>query len=175
MFVLKDKLNSTNHKVFCELYYEYYSDLRVFLNSYSPNIDLIDDILQETFIEIYNQLDLLINNINPKEHIYKVAIRYSKKLNSIYQKTQTNKEFINETEMIQIPENDYITYIRNTLSDEDYRILELTCIYDYHVSEVARNLKKSYKSVEKRLKRILVKLRRDINLKDFPNYANKNK
>lgn len=153
------RLNIKDSKAFNEVFDKYYLELKKFLLNYSEDKNLIDDILQETFVEVHSRIGALKNSPDCRERIYATAIRYTKKLNNRYYREEVGEipvEMVEE-EVEWIAEN--LEIIKQILSEDEYNLVELIYIKKFRVREVAESIGTTYTALCTKLNRIREKIR----------------
>lgn len=117
-------------KDFADIYEKTYYNLRRFVQGRSNNPVIVDDILQEVYIEVYKHIDDLRNHRNSIGWIYKTADNKIKKLNYIY-----NKHVLNEINL---------DVGRSLIVEEDAGFIELEAYKEILEEDEYRLLLKKY-------------------------------
>lgn len=160
----------TKEKIFRELYEGTYRKLYTFLSRKQMNPDYVDDVVQETFLEAYNKIELLAEHPNPMGWLYLTAKNKMLKIMSEQKEICTLDdgpiEFVEDTRVgaaeykdIEISET-----IRNSVSGEDYEMFRDYYVNGYTHTEVAEKYGLSESSVRMRMSRMKKKLKNNIAL-----------
>ena len=155
-------------KFFEEIYNTTYTGLRKFVCYKSASEVLVDDILQEVYIEVFRHMDQLRMHENVVGWVYKTADYKIKKLNEAYYKYYKKKISTDEwnfayedsalAEIIQSGEYESI------LNEEEFWILTMKYKKGYSHQEIAKIKNISEANSKMKLSRIIKKLKNGIEL-----------
>ena len=148
------------NKKFFEIYEKYKNDIYRLAISYTKNKNDSEDIVQNTFLKYYKNIDK-IENDKIKNWLIKVAINECKNLffKSWYKKVRFFKE--DEEQSIPSYKNKKIEEIFNL--PKKYRIVIHLYYYEnYNVKEISEKLKISESNVKQRLHRARIILREEM-------------
>lgn len=166
-----------------EYLYDKYSLLLLrFINLYVSDKDLAKDILQETFLSLWNARGDLADNTQFDKFLFTIA--KNKSLNAIRTVNnrmkhtisasrlpeKINMEFLGAYEMDSMEEEDLkteITELYNSLPDTYREIFVMSRVDDLTYSQIASELAISHKTVEKKISRVLSILRKKTKEKMF--------
>ena len=84
----------TDEAFFEDIYNDTFEGLKRFVQHKSNNPAMVDDILQEVYLEVFRHIKVLREHVNAVGWVYKTAHNKIKKLNEIY-----NRHSIRETTM----------------------------------------------------------------------------
>jgi len=165
----KNSRNICHSKTFEVIYYTYAKAIRRFLFFKTQDVDVAEDILQDTFVKLWDNcsnvdydkvksyLYSIANNmfLNEKKH-KKVVLKY----NEQYKKHDTHespeyvmleKEFMEKLKktMASLPEKQREVFLLNRIEKKKYK-------------EIADMLNISVKAVEKRMHQALIVMRKEI-------------
>lgn len=165
----KDHYNICHSKTFESIYNQYAKDLRRFIFFKTQDIDQAEDILQETFIKLWDNCDN-VNIDKVKSYLYTVAsnsflniIKHQKVVKKHQQELvnhQTNEspEFI----MLEKEFMDKLEHTINQLPDKQKEVFLLNRIEKKTYKDIAQHLNISVKAVEKRMHLALLVMRKEI-------------
>lgn len=143
-FKIIKKLKSRSSSTFEKVYYQYKN--LIFYHAYSivNNKEDADDITQNTFIKLMQNIDLIDENSSLKALLSKIAINEAI---DVYRKNASRKEVYNE-ELLNNQKDEssndenfnVIISLNNTLENTEAKIVSLKIVYDYSFSEIAEEL-----------------------------------
>lgn len=139
-----------------------YLELRQFIINYCNDFSLVDDILYDTFTNLYDSFNEVKNLPQYKEWIYARAIEYTKKLekkNNVKTDGEVFAESIDKNTVKEwVLKN--LDIIQRLLTDEEYRFIYLYYIDNYTCKEVIdmMNLSFSPETLQTHLTHITTKL-----------------
>jgi len=149
--------DSVDEKMFKRIYYENYNDLCVFLLNYTNDRDLIKDIVQETFLKIWNSRHKISISTSLKNYLRKSVYnnfidnyRIQKKRNFLleaYYKDIVDEHFETDTDII----NEMIDTLNmciDKLPKKCKEVLILSKIKGFKFKELSKKLKISKKTIE---------------------------
>ncbi len=144
-------------KVFAEMYKE----LKLLVYRCSYDKELVEDILQETYLAAYRHADELIDNERYRGWMYATAMNKTKKLNYMNRK---HNECISFEEQIDIgvePEYECMRFsaIKTFLPSEDYELLMRHYDEKYTYNELADIYGKTPSYIKMRVSRMVKKLK----------------
>ncbi len=156
-----------DNDLFKRIYDRTFVRLRKFVIYKAVNSSLVDDILQEVYLEAFRHMDKLKEHENIEGWIYKTAENKTKKLNEIYYKYYHNKSGLEEeityeeralTELIQGEE------YQSILTEDEFLLLMMKYKEGYSHSEIAKMRNITEASSKMKLSRIMKKLKDSIGL-----------
>lgn len=162
-------------RLFKEAYKQYYSDVYRFALSYLiKDRASVDDVVQETFLVLYNKYLKGEEIVYTKAFLLKTANNFIKKRLNEYQKSLT---VISIDEIIEIPSQnedlderlsfeEYSRQISEALSDRDAELFRLRYIEKYSLEEIAEMQGASISTIGTRVHRLrkrLITIIEDIN------------
>lgn len=163
----KMKKAQEDNDLFKIIYDRTFVGLRKFVIYKAVNSALVDDILQEVYLEVFRHMNKLKEHGNIEGWIYKTAENKTKKLNEIYYKYYGNKSGIEEeivyeeralTELIQGEE------YQSILTEDEFLLLMMKYKAGYSHGEIAKIRKITEASSKMKLSRIIKKLKEHMNL-----------
>ncbi len=153
---------------FEEIYNTTFAGLRKFVTYRCTNPALVDDILQEVYIEVFRHIDQLREHENIAGWVYKTANNKTKKLNEVYHRYYSNKTNIEEwnltyeenalAEIIQT--NEY----QSILKEDEFLILMMKYKEGYSHQDIAKIKNITESNSKMKLSRIIKKLKNRIEL-----------
>lgn len=157
----------TEDAFFINIYQETYNNLRRFVQRRSKDPAMVDDILQEVYIEAFRHIEDLKQHENSIGWIYKTADNKIKKLNSIY-----IRHAIHETDLeewgAQVVDNseEFIEFeqYREVLKEDEYEFLMKKYKDGYSHKDLAKMTGNSVAGSKMKLSRILNKLRKNLRI-----------
>lgn len=165
----KDQQNICHSKTFELLYNTYAKDLRRFIFFKTQDIDKAEDILQETFIKLWNNCEN-VNYDKVKSYLFTVAsntflnvVKHEKVVRN-YQKSNANDQTNESPEFIML-EKEFMDKLQRTidaLPEKQKEVFLLNRIEKKTYKEIADQLHISVKAVEKRMHSALLVLRERI-------------
>lgn len=156
-----------SQKQFVEMVFEeMYEELERFLRHYSYDKDLVEDILQETYLAAYNHADELMNNDKYRNWMYATAANKAMKMNKSNRRHYECLSFEEQKDVPVQPEYDVIRFsnLRAIVDATDYDLLMLHFDDKYTYEEIDRLYGTSTSYIKMKVFRILRMLRS--NLKD---------
>lgn len=157
---------NTQEEDFNIIYDETYYNLRRFVKKRSPNCTIIDDILQEVYLEVFRHIDNLKMHENYIGWIYKTADNKIKKLNSDYDYFFLHEIYFDEGKALESTNEyeftDFEKY-RKVLKEDEYELLIMKYNKGYSHKELAKITGRSVAGSKMKLFRIIKKLRKTIN------------
>tara|TARA_B100000809_G_scaffold265364_1_gene323979 strand:+ start:187 stop:699 length:513 start_codon:yes stop_codon:yes gene_type:complete len=167
--MIKELNNICNQKVFERLFNTHAKDLRRFLFFKTRDLDLAEDILQDSFIKLWDNC----NNVNPakaKSFLFTVAknmfFNYKKHEKVVIEHQRRSvKSSNNETPEYLLVEKEFLVKIEEAISDlpeKQKEVFLLSRIEKKKYKEIAEILGISVKAVEKRMHLALIKMKEKI-------------
>ncbi|OUS02511.1 RNA polymerase subunit sigma-70 [Flavobacteriales bacterium 33_180_T64] len=165
----KDQSNICHSKTFETLYNTYSKDLRRFIFFKTQDIDKAEDILQETFIKLWDNCGKVTYE-KTKSYLYTVAtntflntVKHEKVVRKHQQQissleTNESPEFI----MLEKEFMDKLERTINALPEKQKEVFLLNRIEKKRYQDIAEQLDISVKAVEKRMHLALVVMRKEI-------------
>ena len=163
--VQKDK------EFFEEIYNTTYTGLRKFVSYRCTNSALVDDILQEVYIEVFRHIDQLREHENIVGWVYKTADNKTKKLNEVYNKYYNHKTELEEWNLT-YEENELAEIIQTNeyqsiLSEDEFLLLMMKYKEGFSHQEIAKIKNITESNSKMKLSRIIRKLKNGIELQIF--------
>ncbi|WP_299226196.1 RNA polymerase sigma factor [uncultured Psychroserpens sp.] len=165
----KDQHNICHSKTFETIYGSYAKDLRRFIFYKTQDIDKAEDILQETFIKLWDNCSK-VNYNKVKSYLYTVAtntflnmIKHENVVRKHEQSIKTNKT--NESPEFILLEKEFMDKLErtiNALPEKQKEVFLLNRIEKKKYREIAEQLGVSVKAVEKRMHSALIVIREQI-------------
>lgn len=157
----------TKEKFFYKVYDQTYYNLKKYVRRRSADSSLVDDILQEVYLEVFRHIEDLQTHENYVGWIYKTAENKVKKVNSIYNNHVANEIVCCEETMENIAvedrEPDYIVYedLKNILMQDEYELLMKKYVVGYSHKELADMTGNTLAGNKMRISRIIKKLKQN--------------
>lgn len=141
-----------------------YNEITRFVKYYVKDERIIDDIVQETFLEAYRQIELLMEHPNYKGWLYNTAKFKAKYMRSIqYKRDQTQLELDDadtlEHAVFDRHEELFYEELKKRLTPKEYRLIMLKYRYGYTFDEISQKEGISKGACKMRINRILRKLK----------------
>ncbi|WP_299334096.1 RNA polymerase sigma factor [uncultured Psychroserpens sp.] len=165
----KDQHSVCHSKTFETIYQKYSKDLRRFIFFKTQDIDKAEDILQETFIKLWDNCNK-VNHEKVRSYLYTVAtntflnmIKHEKVVRKHQQ--GINNPTTNESPEFIMLENEFMDKLErtiNSLPEKQKEVFLLNRIEKKTYKDIASQLNISVKAVEKRMHLALLVIRRDI-------------
>lgn len=161
----------TNEELFNQIYNDTFTELRRFVQRKSKNPVMVDDILQEVYIEVFRHIKDLRKHENVVGWVYKTAGNKTKKLNELYNRHMireiTIEEWngaIDEKEVMRIVQVDEY---QSVLKEDEFQLLMLKYVEGYSHKELAEIAGISEGNSKIKLSRIVNKLRKNMKIRNF--------
>ena len=160
---------------FNQFFDQNYLSLKQFLKKYCANDNLIEDILQESFSDLYKSFHK-IEYDKRREWIYARAIQHAQALeqkNCMEAVGENPIEADNEhSEKVWVQEN--LDIIREVLTDEEFKLIYLYHVQNYTRKEIVKMLDMPITpdALQMRITRIRAKVRRELKRKTPDWYEN---
>tara|TARA_B100000809_G_C15127932_1_gene527093 strand:+ start:721 stop:1233 length:513 start_codon:yes stop_codon:yes gene_type:complete len=167
--VIKDQQNICQEKTFETVYKRYSKDLRRFIFFKTQDLDKAEDILQETFITLWDNCSK-VEYETVKSYLYKVATNIflnTIKHDKVVRKHQMTVDIhtTNESPEFIMLETEFMEKLErtiNALPEKQKEVFLLNRIEKKKYKEIAKQLDISVKAVEKRMHLALVVMREKI-------------
>jgi RNA polymerase sigma-70 factor (family 1) len=154
--------NALTHDEFQRVFSEWYKSVRNFIYYKCGDMDLADDIAQDSFIKLWENRER-IDRATMKAYLFKIAqnntINYQKRQQLFYkfQKKGTNdREFDTPEKLAEMAE--YETKLKQVISelpDGGREVFLMNRLEDLTYQEIADRLSLSVKAIEKRMSKVL--------------------
>ena len=158
------RLKKSKEVFYNKICLEMYNKITKFVRYYVHDERIIDDIVQETFIEAYNHIDELVEHPNYKGWLYNTA-KYKAKNICVSQQRRDCLQVANvdkiENAIYDNYEDLFFLELKKKLRPKDYHIIELKFKYGYTYEEIAKSEQISVGACKMRMNRIIKKLRAD--------------
>ncbi|MBV1922506.1 MAG: RNA polymerase sigma-70 factor [Flavobacteriaceae bacterium] len=161
--------NICNAETFNKLFQTYAKDLKRYIYFKTKDVDLTEDILQETFIKLWDHCDRVTYS-KVKSYLYTVATNIflnhvkHEKVKKVYQSNHV-KGSTNETPEFVLLEKEFLEKIEKAIKDLpplQREVFLLNRIEKKKYREIAEMLEISVKAVEKRMHLALIEIRQKI-------------
>lgn len=167
--MIKDLNNICNQKVFEKVFNTYAKDLRRFLFFKTRDMDLAEDILQDSFVKLWDNCEN-VSYAKSKSFLFTVAknmfLNYKKHEKVVGEhQNRAEKSFNNETPEFILLEKEFLEKIEKAISDlpeKQKEVFLLSRIEKKKYKEIAEMLGISVKAVEKRMHLALLKMKEKI-------------
>jgi len=153
-------------ELFRNLYDQTYTGLRRFVQYRSRNLHMVDDILQEIYLEMFRHIDELAVHQNQVGWIYKTAEFKIMKLNEAYDRNASrelgNQDFTeppadDDTEgIVQLDE------YRRILREDEFTLVMKKYIEGYSYKEIGQMTRNTEAGSKMKITRLITKLRKNI-------------
>lgn len=149
------------------IFFEMYDEIRRFVLHYSRDERVVDDAVQETFIEAYRHIDELMRHPNYKGWLYNTAKYKTHKMKYRLQQIDMRWSNLEEADRQSITAKDttdtlFWDNLKNELSESDFKLLHLKYIEGYSLREIAKIQRISLGACKMRHLRLLEKLKKII-------------
>lgn len=165
----KDNRNVCKPKTFEHIYNTYVKDIRRFLFFKTQDVDIAEDLLQDTFVKLWDNCSR-VNYDTVKSYIYKIAnnsFLNLKKHEKVVDKYQKDYKPVNSNESPEfiMLEKEFLEKLEATiesLPDRQREVFIMSRIEKKKYKEIAEELRISVKAVEKRMHQALLTMRSEI-------------
>lgn len=167
--MIKNLKNICNSNVFEEVFINYFKDVKRFIFFKTKDIDLTEDIVQDTFVKLWEECKNTSYD-TVKSFLFTIAnnlflniVKHNKVIDK-HQKSYVH-ENSNETPEFIYLENEFYEKLEKTianLSDKQREVFLMSRIEKKKYKEIAAQLNISVKAVEKRMHAAMVKLKEKI-------------
>lgn len=151
-------------KFFDKLYGEMHRKLGYFIFRTCRDATFAEDVLQETFMEAYRNIDKLMEHPEPKAWLYVAArnkmMKMGKKKNELC--PVDDEYLIVKTEERDYKEVELAEVIKSVVGEEDYNMLCDYFLNGYSAAEVARKYNVKEGGIRMRMSRLKKKLKNEI-------------
>ena len=153
-------------ELFQELYDQTYLNLRRFVQHRSRNVHMVDDILQEIYLETFRHIEELSTHENQVGWIYKTAEYKIKKLNEVYDRnrsrelsgTDFEEPFIEDNAEMMIHLDDY----KRILKEDEFALVMKKYVEGYSYKEIGQLTGNTESGSKMKITRLIEKLRKNI-------------
>lgn len=122
---------------------------------------LVEDAMQETYVAFLNSIAKIDDEQNPLSYLLQIA--KNKALDEARRKTRAAGANIDDVEIatsdVTVSDLPLLEHARQNLSDDEFRILELTTIYGYRRVEVAKMLGEPISTINWKYNKIIKKVK----------------
>lgn len=169
---MKDIL--TDEEFFNKIYDDTYIGLKRFIRRKSKNPVMVEDILQEVYLEVFRHLNELKKHENIIGWVYKTADSKTRKLNEIYNRYLIREMAVEDWNGA-VEGNDVFEIIRleeykAVLKEDEFMLLMLKYNAGYSHKEVAEITGITEGNSKMKLSRIIKKLRKYITMPFFDDF-----
>lgn len=163
------KNDHANEDYFSYLYFSTYQGLNTYIRRIAVSKEMVDDILQEVYLEAFRHIDDLVIHQNSAGWLYKTAENKTKKLNSIYYKRQKYEtEFKKEMSDYLGKEDtsDLLLFdeYKKVLREDEYFLLMKRYSDGYSHKEIADMTNNTLAGSKMKISRILKKIKKNLYL-----------
>ncbi|MBD0401673.1 RNA polymerase sigma factor [Flammeovirga sp. EKP202] len=169
----QNQIHKISEKEFKELFDKYYDSIRSFIFYKIGDIDLSEDIAQETFVKFWESREKVILD-TVKTYLYtiannlmlnhikhgKVVLQFEQKQNKKDGEVETNPEYKMELDEFQSTLNKTISEI----PDKSRTVFLMNRIDGLTYTEISERLGVSVKAIEKRMSKALSILRKELDI-----------
>ena len=157
--------NTEDIDFFEKLYYKTCYVVRRYLRNRCDSYQDLEDVMQETYYEVFRHLDMVHNSGNPDGYVMNVAKYKYLKYRTEKRQREINGEQKELREEPVFEENPFEKinvwdYVRRNLKYKDYLIVRLRYDHRDSVKIIAEKLNISEAACKMRLKRSLIKLKK---------------
>ena len=167
--MIKDLNKICNQKVFESLFNRYAKDLRRFLFFKTRDMDLAEDILQDSFVKLWDNCDK-VSYDKAKSFLFTVAnnmflnhVKHKKVVNEHQKRSLKSSNY--ETPEYLLIEKEFLVKIEDAISslpEKQKEVFLLSRMEKKKYKEIAEMLRISVKAVEKRMHLALFKMKEKI-------------
>lgn len=155
----------SDKEFFLKIYDTTIQRLRRYISYKSADPVLVDDILQEVYLEVFRHINNLKKHENIEGWIYKTAENKTKKINAVYYKYYNNKTTVEER--IAYEEQSLIELIQSDeyqsiLTEDEFLMLMMKYETGYSHREIAKINNISEANSKMKLSRIIKKLKDNV-------------
>lgn len=122
---------------------------------------LVEDAMQETYVAFLNSIAKIDDEQNPLSYLLQIA--KNKALDEARRKTRAAGANIDDVEIatsdVTVSDLPLLEHARQNLSDDEFRILELTTIYGYRRVEVAKMIGEPISTINWKYNKIIKKVK----------------
>lgn len=169
--ILISQISEGREKAYHSLFNEYYAVLSVFAKKYTGDLDSAKDIVQDVFVNIYEQRENLNIHTSLKSYLYQSvrnrSLNYLKHI-QIDQKHKSNILYTSKDEndcndkMLEAELEAKIYTIVSALPKQCQNIYNLSRVQGLKTKEIAEQLNISIRTVEKQISNALKALRENL-------------
>lgn len=161
---LVKKLKNGEQKYFKEFYDRTKTGVFYLVKKTLGNHSLhAEDVMQEVYVTFLNKLPVIDDNKNYKAYLLSIA--KSKSLDEIKKHLRIDKSVeiadlpfsVTDNELSDFP---LMEYCKTKLTEEEFRLLELSVVYGFKQVEIAKMTKTSISTVNWRYNKLLLKIRK---------------
>lgn len=161
----------TDEAFFEDIYNDTFEGLKRFVQRKSNNPAMVDDILQEVYLEVFRHIKVLREHVNAVGWVYKTAHNKIKKLNEIYNRHSiretTMEEWNCSVEEVGVMEIIQLDEYKSVLKEDEFELLMLKYRDGFSHKELAEITGVTEGSSKMKLSRIINKLKKNIKLQIF--------
>lgn len=155
-------MKKNKEEFFLQLYHDTYKDLYRYIARLNSDKRVLEDILQETFLEAYKKIDLLLVHDNPKGFMYLTAKNKAMKLLRKRQVLDAREIVINEGQepVYEDTYGDYYQELACILTEDEITILRQYHQEGYSLDELSQNRNISKPALKMKIQRIYKKIKK---------------
>ncbi len=163
------KNNRKMEDYFNQLYLNTYQGLRRYVQRMSADGEMVDDIMQEVYLEAFRHIDDLVTHENSIGWLYKTAEYKTKKLNNIYYKYISHETEYEEGMSDYLGKEDISDLLmfdeyKKLLHEDEYDLLMKRYNEGYSHREIAEMTGKTVASSKMKISRIIKKLKSKLSI-----------
>ncbi|GAA3604397.1 RNA polymerase sigma-70 factor [Flavivirga amylovorans] len=174
-YSIKEAFEAGNREAFKLLFEAYYDKLFVYINGFTNDSFLTQDIIQDTFVKLWNRRDSLKLEQSVTGYLYKTAYntfcnnyrdqrKESKMLDSLTYEKITN--LLSEDTDERLAKIERIKAVIEKLPPKTLRVFKMSKYQGYKYHEIAKELNISIKTVENQMTRAFAFIRKEMKDKD---------
>ncbi len=153
-------------ELFQELYDQTYINLRRFVQHRSRNLYMVDDILQEIYLETFRHIEELAAHENRVGWIYKTADYKIMKLNKVYDRNMSRELSGTDFEEPSIEDNAEMIInldeYKRILREDEFALVMKKYIEGYSYKEIGQLTGNTVSGSKMKISRLIEKLRKNI-------------
>lgn len=153
-------------QLFQKLYDQTYINLRQFVQYRSRNPHMVDDILQEIYLETFRHIEVLSTHENQVGWIYKTAEYKIKKLNEVYDRNMSRELSVTDFEEPFIEDHAetiiHLDEYKRILKEDEFALVMKKYVEGYSYKEIGQLTGNTESGSKMKISRLIEKLRKNI-------------